>query len=182
MGYGIGSGIIIDRQPFYGANGYAGEIGHIVVAHQSNTKGREGIYGTLEALASGYGITDIIKAKMEAGESSILRDQIGTISTKLVMEAAIKGDALSVEIIDAAAEYIGISIDTLIKLFNPEAITLSGGLGESGSFFTNKIKDKVTSIGLQIHKQQVPISPSSFGEDAALMGAFSLILQHILKL
>jgi len=183
LGYGIGSGIIINRQPFYGADGYAGEIGHIVVDPKSSRKGREGICGTLEALASGYGIADIVREKIEAGESTALSEQApGSLSAKSVMKAAIGGDPLAIRLIDDSASYVGISIDTLIKLFNPQAITLSGGLVDSGIFFIDKIKQKVTSVSLPPQKEKVPILNSSFGEEASLMGAFSLILQHILRL
>lgn len=183
LGYGIGSGIIINRQPFYGADGYAGEIGHIVVDPNSSRKGREGICGTLEALASGYGIADIVKEKIDWGESTSLSEQpAGSLSAKTVMKAAIAGDLLAIRLIDDSASYVGISIDTLIKLFNPQAITLSGGLVDSSDFFIDKIKQKVTSVSLPPHREKVPILNSSFGEEASLMGAFSLILQHILRL
>lgn len=182
LGYGIGSGIIINGEPFYGADGYSGEIGHIVVNQESEKKGREGIYGTLEALASGYGIVDIARERMEAGEVSSLSDQMETLSTTVIMKAAMNGDDLATDLINCSADYIGISIDTLIKLFNPEAITLSGGLSETGDFFVKKIRKKVASISLPLYKEEIPISVSSFGEEASLMGAFSLILQNILRL
>lgn len=182
LGYGIGSGIIINGKPFYGADGYSGEIGHIVVNQESEKKGREGIYGTLEALASGYGIVDIARERMEAGEVSSLSDQMETLGTTVIMKAAMNGDDLATDLINCSADYIGISIDTLIKLFNPEAITLSGGLSETGDFFIEKIRKKVASISLPLYKEEIPIVVSSFGEEASLMGAFSLILQNILRL
>lgn len=182
LGYGIGSGIIINGEPFYGADGYSGEIGHIVVNHKSEKKGKEGIYGALEALASGYGIVDIAKERIEAGEISSLSNHLNSLTAKTIMKAAIEGDNLATDLINCSADYIGISIDTLIKLFNPEAITLSGGLSETGDFFVEKIRKKVAAISLPLYKEEVPIMVSSFGEEASLMGAFSLILQNILRL
>ncbi|HBX65505.1 MAG TPA: hypothetical protein DEG32_04905, partial [Balneolaceae bacterium] len=143
MEYGIGSGIIIDRQLFEGANGYSGEIGHIVVNRQSTIKGREGIEGTLEALASRYGIADIMKARMEKGEDSLLKND-EVIDSQSVLNAASSGDKLAIQVLEEAADYIGISIDILIKLFNTQAIVLSGGFGEEGEFFNEKIKSKVS--------------------------------------
>lgn len=182
LGYGIGSGIIINGQAFYGTDGYSGEIGHIIMNRESNKKGREGISGTLEALASGYGITDIAREMIKAGEPTILAGQTDSINSKSIMKAAMNGDKLALDLIDSSAEYIGMSIDTLIKLFNPEAITLSGGLSEMGDFFIEKIRKKVESVSLPLYKEQIPIVVSSFGEEASLMGAFSLILQSILRL
>jgi len=179
--YGIGSGIIIDRKLFEGAHGYSGEIGHIVVNRQSSTKGREGIEGTLEALASRYGIADIVKARLEKGENSSLKIN-ETIDSQSVLNAAINGDELSSQVVEEAADYIGISIDILIKLFNTQAVVLSGGFGEKGDFFNDKIRNKVRELSLQLQKEEVPIMISSFGTDANLMGAFSLILQSVLHL
>lgn len=182
LGYGIGSGIVVNRQPFYGWEGYTGEIGHIVIDSHSKWKGREGIYGTLEAVASGYGIEDIVKEMIKTGEPTSLAD-ISSVSltTKSVTQAAIGGDKFAIKIIDSAADYIGISIDTLIKLFNPQAVSLSGGLLRN-DYLIERIKKKLESVSLAPYQGKVAILPSSFGEEAALMGAVSLILQNILRL
>ncbi len=183
LGYGIGAGIIINEQPFYGVDGYAGEFGHIVVDKYSQRLGREGIPGTLEALASGYGIKDIVLEGLKQNRPSVLSEMHPTeISAKKIMDAAIKGDKLALEVIDSAAEYIGIGIDIFLKLFNSQAIILCGDLGLSGDFFLDKIRSKVESLKLPATSSKVQILPSSFGEDAALMGAFSLILEKVLLL
>lgn len=182
LDYGIGSGIIINREPFYGAQGYSGEIGHTVVNQLSTLKSREGVNGTLEALASGYGIKDIVQRRINEGHSSSLATQGDSLSSRSILKAAIAGDQLAREVIEAAADHIGTSIDTLIKLFNPEAITLSGGLSSNEDFFVRRIKERVSALSLPMHTENIPISCSSFGEEASLMGAFSLILQSILRL
>lgn len=182
LGYGIGTGIVVNRQPFYGWEGYTGEIGHMVIDSHSKWKGREGIYGTLEAVASGYGIEDMVKELIKAGEPTSLADISSiNLTTKSVMKAAIDGDKFAIKIIDSAADYIGISIDTLIKLFNPQAVSLSGGLLRN-DYLIERIKKKLESVSLPPYQGKVAILPSSFGEEAALMGAVSLILQNILRL
>lgn len=182
LGYGIGTGIVVNRQPFYGWEGYTGEIGHMVIDSHSKWKGREGIYGTLEAVASGYGIEDMVKELIKAGEPTSLADISSiNLTTKSVMKAAIDGDKFAIKIIDSAADYIGISIDTLIKLFNPQAVSLSGGLLRN-DYLIDRIKKKLESVSLPPYQGKVAILPSSFGEEAALMGAVSLILQNILRL
>ena len=182
LGYGIGAGIVVNRQQFFGAEGYTGEIGHIVIDPHSDRKGKEDINGTLEVLASGYGITDMVKAMIGLGAPTILAEQeISTINTKAIIKAAIDGDDLAVKVIDSAAGYIGLSIDTLIKLFNPQAISLSGGMLRN-DYLIKKIIAKVEAVSLSPYKGKVPILASSFGEEASLMGAISLILENILNL
>lgn len=183
LGYGIGSGIIIEGKLFGGADGIAGEIGHIVVDKRSPRKGLEGITGTLEALASGYGLADIaIERAKSDSESSLHALHSEDIDGRRVFEASKKGDRLANEIIDEVAEYLSIGIDTLIKLFNTECIVLSGGLVQNGDMFIDKIRKLLMKYSMSAISRSVPVVMSEFGENAALMGSFSLILERILLL
>jgi len=183
LGYGIGSGIIIDGKLFGGADGIAGEVGHIVMDRHNNRKGLEGVTGTLEALASGYGIADVARELAKSDATSVLSSlDTEDIDARRVFEAAKDGDRLANEIIDNVAGYLSVSIDTLIKLFNTECIVLSGGLVQNGELLLNKIREQVTNYSLSGVSRTVPIVQSGFGENAALMGSFSLILERILLL
>jgi glucokinase-like ROK family protein len=183
LGYGIGSGIIIDGKLFGGADGIAGEVGHIVMDRHNNRKGLEGVSGTLEALASGYGIADIARELAKTDAASVLYSlDDEDIDAKKVFETAKNGDRLAGEIIENVAGYLSVSIDTLIKLFNTECIVLSGGLVQNGDLLINKIREQVTNYALSGVSRTVPIVQSGFGENAALMGSFSLILERILLL
>lgn len=183
IGYGIGSGVISEGKLFGGADGIAGEVGHIVIDNKSNRKGLEGITGTLEALASGYGIADIAIEKARSQKNSILHAiEPGKLDAKNVFDAATDGDRLAVEIVNDVAESLCISIDTLVKLFNTECIVLSGGLIENGELLLEKIRSKIGRFSMKAISRSVPIVTSSFGDNAALMGAFSLILEKILQL
>lgn len=181
LGYGIGSGIIIDGKLFGGVDGIAGEIGHIVVDKHSKRQGLEGITGTLEAVASGYGVADIARERAGSDPESILYPIIREdIDAKKVFDAAKNGDRLANEIIDEVAGFLSIGIDTLIKLFNTECIVLSGGLVQNGDVLTEKIRTEVKNYSMSAISRSVPILTSGFGENAALMGSFSLILERIL--
>jgi len=183
VGYGIGSGIIVDGKLFVGADGIAGEVGHIVVNKFSNRKGLEGITGTLEALASGYGLADIAYEKSISDKTSILyQKQPEEINAKAVFDAAKNGDGLANEIITDVADYLAMGIDSLIKLFNTECIVLSGGLIQNGDMLIEKISNQVSNYSLSGISRSVPIVKAGFGENAALMGSFSLILERILQL
>lgn len=183
LGYGIGSGIITEGRLFGGADGIAGEIGHIVVDKYSHQKGQEGISGTLEALASGYGIADIaIKRAKSDAESCLHSLQPPDIDAKRVFEASRDGDRLATDIINEVADYLSIGIDILIKLFNTECIVLSGGLVHDREILPVKIRKVLTNYSMSAIARHVPVVLSEFGENAALMGSFSLILERILML
>jgi predicted NBD/HSP70 family sugar kinase len=183
LGYGIGAGIIIDGKIFGGADGIAGEVGHIVIDKHSNKQGLEGVHGTLEALASGYGIADMAKELAKTSFNSALSSMHpDDIDAKAVFAAAAKGDGLANSIINLVAEYLSIGIDTLIKLFNTECIVLTGGLLMNGDLLMEKVREQVKNYSMSAISRSVPIEPSGFGENAALMGSFSLILERILLL
>ena len=183
LGYGIGSGIIIDGKLFVGADGIAGEIGHVVIDKHSNRQGLEGITGTLEALASGYGLADISRELSKSDMESVLYSlNSEDIDAKMVFDVANNGDLLANKILDGVAEYLSIGIDTLIKLFNTECIVLSGGLVQNGDLLIDKIRSRVPDYSMSGVSRTVPIVSSGFGENAALIGSFSLILEKILML
>jgi glucokinase len=149
----------------------------------NNRKGLEGVSGTLEALASGYGIADIARELAKTDAASVLYSlDDEDIDARKVFEAAKNGDRLAGEIICNVAGYLSVSIDTLIKLFNTECIVLSGGLVQNGDLLLGKIREQVTRYSLSGVSRTVPIVQSGFGENAALMGSFSLILERILLL
>jgi len=183
LGYGIGSGIIIDGKLFSGADGIAGEVGHIVLDKNCNRKGSEGLCGTLEALASGYALADIARERAKLDFESVLHVfDPEEIDAKIVFEAAYNGDKLANKIFDGVAGDLSIGIDTLIKLFNTECIVLSGGLVQNGDLMIEKIRIQVAEYSLSGVSRSVPIVKADFGVNAALMGSFSLILERILLL
>ncbi len=183
VGYGIGSGIITDEKLFFGADGIAGEVGHIVVDRNSKRKGSEGIYGTIEALSSGYAIADMAKEQAQFEPNSVLNTMDSSkIDAKNVFNAAKNGDQLSKEIIDTATGYLSIGIDTLIKLFNTECVVIYGELIEYDNSLIDNINDNLKQYSMNALNRTLPLVSSSFGENAALMGSFSLILEKILQL
>jgi len=186
IGYGIGAGIIIDGHPFYGTNGMAGEFGHITLEKDSDIKCDCGNYGCLEALASGHSIAAIAQEKLNAGAQSILLsicgENIVSITTEMIAEAAKEGDRFANEIFKNAAEYIGIGLSALINLYNPQAIVIGGGVSQAGDILFNPIKETITKRAISRLSEDVLIMPASYGMKATVMGAVSLILNEVLNL
>lgn len=183
VGYGIGAGIIINGTPLYGSQGFTGEFGHVVLDSDSQYVGKDGIKGCLEALSSGYGMAEIAKDRLKKGDKSILTKgkSIDEVSAKDIVDAAREGDVLSTEIFDSAMHYLGLGLDTLIKLFNPEAVVISGGLTKNGDVFFDKLKHNTFKNILYPVEDRVEILPSSFKDDATLIGAFSLIISKVFQ-
>lgn len=186
-GYGIGAGIILNGAPFFGSRGFASEFGHIIVDYQSEYVGKGGLKGSLEALASGYGIAESAKRRLRAnpGQTSSILDKahgdLDMITAKHVMDSAKEKDELAEQVMDEVFGYWGIGLDALIKLFDPEAIVVAGGLIRSGDYFFSHIKENLLKHKLNELELPVPIMPSSFGDDATITGALSLVISKILQ-
>ncbi|TMU54625.1 ROK family transcriptional regulator [Flagellimonas algicola] len=184
-GYGIGSGVIIDGKPLYGNKGFSGELGHIIVDSESDFVGKDGLRGSLESLSSGYGIAEIAKAKVASNPKSNILSKVNgkkeDITAKIVVDCAKEEDSLATEIFDTAMGHLGIGLDMLIKMFDPQAIVLTGGLTKNGDIFFDKIKEHIAKNRFQQLEREVHILPSSFGEDASLIGALSIILHRIFQ-
>lgn len=186
-GYGIGAGIIIDGHRYFGNKGFSGELGHIVLDKDSPYVGKDGIRGCLEALSSGYGIAEIAKKRVnEPNTSHGILDAVGgnhdKITTKLVVDCAGEGDPLAVDIFDEAMKYLAIGLDVMVKLFNPKVIVLSGGVIKNGDIVFDKLNEHMGLSRLLRDEKRLELLPSTFKDDATLMGAFSLVISKVLLL
>jgi glucokinase-like ROK family protein len=186
VGYGIGSGIIINGELLTGKDGFAGEFGHITIDKDSDIQCNCMKYGCLEALASGNAIALTAQSRLARGQESLLNEMcegdINSVTTKMVADAAKEGDELALNVFSRATEYIGIGIANLVNLFNPELIVIGGGVSMAGDIFFDNIRKAASKHVMQSTPRELHILPVAYGENAALMGAFSLILNRILNL
>ena len=186
VGYGIGSGIIVNGELLTGRDGFAGEFGHMTIDKDIDILCSCGKYGCLEALASGKAIAITAQSRLARGQQSILLEMSGgdinSVTAKMVVDAAKEGDELSLNVFNRAIEYIGIGIANLVNLFNPELIVIGGGVSMAGETFFDSIKNVIHKHLLQASAKELPILPVAFGKNAALMGAFALVLNRILNL
>lgn len=184
IGYGIASGIVIDGKTVFGAQGKAGEFGHIIVDTNSNVQCKCGAYGCLEALASGRRIADLGKELFERKKSQKLmelcKNDPNLIDAKLVFEAARSGDKDANEILETVTNYLGIGIASLANLLDPEVIFMGGGVSSNGEIFFKSLK-KATQNFLISRNKKLDIKPVTFADYATLTGAFSLVVNKIIR-
>jgi len=186
VGHGIGSGIVIDGQVLYGAEGFAGEFGHFILDKDSTIRCMCGNYGCLEALASGRAIGVSAQNALAEGRPSMLREMchnsLTAVSAEMVAAAAKQGDAVAVEVFRQAMEYLGTGIAGLISLLNPQAVVIGGGVSQAGDLFFAGIREQVEKRVMNKHGRSVKILPVTLGVRSAAMGAVSLILNEVLNL
>ena len=178
LGTGVGSGIVANGQLIYGHDGFAGELGHTIVIpdgriHQGTKK-----RGSLESYASATGVRLTALEMLEnSSEDSLLRAaDKETLDSKVVYDAAIKGDKLAMEIFEFTGKILGLALANAVMFSSPEAIILFGGLTKSGDLILNPTRRHMEENLIQVFQNKVKILISHLKEsDAAILGSSAVV-------
>ena len=167
LGTGIGGGIIINGAVYEG-NGNAGEIGHMCVCHGGKpcSCGRKGCW---EQYASVSALMDMAKKAATASPDSLLGrlyTEKSTMSGEVFFEAYEQKCPKASAVFDEYITWLAEGINTLISIFAPDMIVISGGISAVGTVLTKPLSDKVSA--------QIPIKTSILQNDAGIIGAASL--------
>ncbi|MDE6810573.1 MAG: ROK family protein [Muribaculaceae bacterium] len=177
LGTGVGSGIVINGQLVYGHDGFAGELGHMIVKRNNGRLCGCGRTGCLEAYCSATGVARTAREFLEIRtDPSVLRNiPVDEITSKDVYDAAITGDRLAKDIFDYTGDILGAALADMTVFSAPEAFILFGGLAKSGDLLMKPLKNSMEKNMLGIWKNKVQILPSELKEaDAAVLGASAL--------
>jgi glucokinase len=176
LGTGLGSGIVVGGTLVYGHDGFAGELGHVIIRRNGRSCGC-GRHGCLEAYCSATGVARTAREfLMNRTDSSLLRElNPEVISSKNVYEAAVKGDRLAQEIFEYTGQILGEALADFIAFTSPEAIVLFGGLTKAGDLILNPVKKSMEENVLKIYQGKTKLLVSQLKEsDAAVLGASAL--------
>ncbi|PWS26312.1 ROK family transcriptional regulator [Pedobacter yonginense] len=181
MDYGLGVGIVIEGQLYYGKSGFAGEFGHIP-SFNNEIMCRCGKKGCLETEVSGLALTRIFKEKLTSGSTSILSEMdINDINFEHIINAALNDDVLAIEEIASMGEKLGRGIAVLINIFNPELVILGGSLGETGEHIRLPIKSALNKYSLSLVNNDTKIRMSKLGKQSGVIGACFLVRNRLLS-
>ncbi len=176
LGTGVGSGIVVNGQLLYGHDGFAGELGHVIVNREGRLCGC-GRHGCLETYCSATGVARTAREFLVArSEDSLLRNiPAEEIVSKDVYDAAVQGDKMAQDIFEYTGRILGEALANAIAFSSPEAIVLFGGLARSGDYILNPIKRAIEENVLKIYKGKTEILLSQLKDaDAAVLGASAL--------
>ena len=177
LGTGVGSGIIVNGQLVYGHDGFAGELGHLIVKRTNGRTCGCGRTGCLEAYCSATGVARTAREFLEIRKDpSMLRNlQIEDITSKDVYDAAVAGDALAIEIFDFTGRILGDAFADMVAFSSPQAIVLFGGLAKSGEVLLKPLKEEFEKALMPCFRGKTKIILSELKEsDAAVLGASAL--------
>ena len=174
LGTGVGSGIVVNGQVVYGSDGFAGELGHVIMVRENGRECGCGRKGCLEAYCSATGVARTARELLETtDEPSLFRDLNPEDITSLeVSLAAEKGDALAKRIYEFTGEMLGEACADFAAFSSPEAFIFFGGLTKAGKLLMDPIKKSYDKHVLRIFKGKAQFLVSSLdGSSAAVLGA-----------
>ena len=180
VGWGIGLGMIIDRELFRGANGFAGEFSHIPL-FTNNKMCSCGKSGCLETETSLLVVTQKAIEGLQQGKLTSLKNlSIEHIeeSSQAILDAAVKGDKFSIELLSEAGYNLGRGIAILIHLLNPELIVLSGRGLVAGKLWLAPIQQAINEHCIPKIAENTEVEISSLDYQAELIGAAALVMDH----
>lgn len=178
LGTGVGGGIVDGGKVYKGFNNAAGELGHIVIRVDGRpcTCGRHGCW---EAYSSATGLINMTKEKIEeckqTGRETVMTRLVaekGKVNGRTAFDGKRLGDAAACEVVDEYIKYLASGIASMINIFQPEVLSIGGGISNEGQYLLDLVIPKV-------HEQQygtglVPMTDIRIAQlrnDAGIIGA-----------
>jgi glucokinase len=177
LGTGLGSGLVANGQLLLGADGLAGELGHIVVQPDGRQCGC-GKRGCLETYVSATGLCrTLFEMLADSREASDLRGvAYRDLSAKRIFEAACAGDPVALATFDRTARILGLKLADAVAHTGPEAIFLFGGMAAAGDLLLKPAKAYMEEFLFPAYRGHVQLLPSGMQSgSAAILGAAALI-------
>ncbi len=180
LGTGLGSGIVVNGKLLYGQDGFAGEMGHIIVEPNGRVCGC-GRHGCLETYVSATGLVRTASELMSYyTQTSELREiPFNKLTSKGIALAAAAGDFIAIEAIKKTGKRLGESLADIVAVTSPEAIFLFGGLANAGTILTDEVQYHMNKNMLYIFKNKTQLKRSQLENNAAIMGASALVWNEI---
>ena len=183
VGTGIGCGIVCHGEVYRGANGSAGDVGHICV----DTEGPRchcGNVGCVEAMAAGPAIVRMATLAANEGRSPALAARLkeaGVLTPEDVGQANRNGDAAANDIVLEVGTKIGQMLASVVNFFNPSHVFIGGGITRMGPLFLASVRQSVYQRSLALSTRHLEIQYTPLAEQAGLVGAGVLAMQETLK-
>lgn len=170
LGTGLGSGIVANGQMIYGHDGFAGELGHVLVERNGRLCGC-GRHGCLETYCSATGIVRTYR--------ELAPNAPENIDSREITRLALEGEKEACDAYRYTGEMLGYALANFAAITQPEKIILFGGLVKAGALLLDPVRATFEANLLHIYRGRIAIVVSALHEsDAALIGSASLIFSQ----
>lgn len=177
LGTGLGSGIYVNNQLVYGANGLAGELGHVTAVPQGRYCGYSR-RGSLENYCSATGIRrTFFEMISQYGKPTLLdNEKIADITSKKISDAAYAGDPTAIETMKFTGKLLGEALASFALFSSPQAFFLFGGPVQAGSILMDPLRRSFKTHLIPQYTNEIKIIESELPMgDAAILGAAALV-------
>jgi glucokinase-like ROK family protein len=184
IGTGIGSGIIVNGRLHRGAQGCAGDVGHMQVTDDPAVVCRCGNVGCLEALAGGGALGREAEAAARDGRSPFLApllEEKGSLEAYDVARGASHGDPACVELLMNAGRLVGHMLASVVNFFNPSLIVIGGGVAGAGDQLLATIRESVYRRSLPLATRELVVKRSALGNRAGVVGAAAIVTDELFR-
>ncbi len=182
LGTGVGGGIILDNKVYCGFNFCGAELGHMVIVKDGIqcSCGRRGCW---EQYSSATALVRMTREKMEEyrrlGKPTIMEDMVGgdldKVSGKTSFKAMREGDAAGKEVVDEYLSYLVCGLVNIIDIFQPNVLSLGGGISNEGDSLIDMIHDRVfAETYSRGDTPQCKLKIAKLKNDAGIIGAAAL--------
>lgn len=182
IGSGIGAGLVSAGRLHRGAQGSAGDVGHIAIVDDPDVICRCGNIGCLEAVAGGLALGQQATAAARSGQSDFLAGKLTgerALTAADVAEAATHGDPYAVELLARTGRLVGRMLATVVNFYNPSLVIIGGGVAAAGDLLLASIRQTVYHRSLPLASRDLRIVLSSPGHQAGLHGAAFVVIDEL---
>jgi glucokinase-like ROK family protein len=179
-GVGIGGGIMVDGKLMRGQNGYAAEVGHMVVEPDGRVCGC-GSQGCLETVIGNNIIVEETRQLLRKSRqpSNITKESIDSLTFDDIVQAGLENDPICRSQLDKTAYHLGLIVSQLGSLFNPEMIIIGGYSHSLLKFLIPEIETVAQKHSMKTNNPPLNIQPSHFGINSSVIGAAALVYDHL---
>ena len=180
VGTGIGGGLVLEGRLYHGEHGFAGELGHLIVAPEGD-RCACGNLGCLEAMASGSTLGRLGREAAAAdpgGRLAALAAAAGApVTGEVVFAAALEGDKVALSLVERIGHWLGVGIASLVTIFDPDLVVVGGGVAATGDLLLAPARASFERyVHGRGHRDLPPVVPTRLGDDGGLVGAATLAL------
>ncbi len=173
LGTGVGGGIVFDGRIFEGANGFAAELGHVII----DADGREcpcGKRGCLEAYASATALVADCRRMMKLYPDSLMwrmcSGDISRVNGVTPFKAADRGDRAARKVIFEFTKYLSIGVSNIINVLQPDVVCIGGGISAEGERLMRPLREQVERLSFGVKGGRCRVVAAKFMNDAGIIG------------
>ena len=181
LGTGVGGGIVIDGKIWEGMNGFAAELGHVIIDPTGRVCGC-GKRGCLEAYCSATALVAETRRMMRLYPDSLMwracDGDINRVSGYTAFKAAEKNDTAAKLVIDDFIGYLAIGVSNVINMFQPDVVCIGGGISGEGDNLMNPLREKLEHIAFGVAGGRTSVVVAKYKNDAGIIGGALLGMQE----